>query len=145
VPSIRGKAELSRLHSRQMYPMHRERRHHPHYRSHQHRLRCRRRHLPNRPTYTTHTQSIRVRPEYHPRSSVQSSSCCSDRTTRCAQRKARLAWVLESRRSTDHISANTSPCRRTMGAGGEPRRDEGPANRQSRSGGGSARGTKGGS
>jgi hypothetical protein len=37
------------------------------YRSHQHRLRCHRRRLPNRPTYTTHTQSIRGGPEYHPR------------------------------------------------------------------------------
>jgi hypothetical protein len=42
-------------------------RHHPQHRSHQHRLRCHRRRLPNRPTYTTHTQSIRGGPEYHPR------------------------------------------------------------------------------
>jgi hypothetical protein len=118
------------------------------YRSHQHRLRCHRRHgrLPNRPTYTTHTQSIRGGPEYHPRLSVQrtgqSGSCCSDRTTRCSQRRARLAWFLESRRSTDHVSANTSQCRHPMGAGGELWRDEGQANWQSRSGGGSARGSK---
>jgi hypothetical protein len=73
--------------------------HHPQHRSHQHLQRCHRRCLPNRPTHTTHTQSIRGGPEYHPQSSVQhtvqSSSCCSDRTTRCAQGKARLAWFLD--------------------------------------------------
>jgi hypothetical protein len=42
-------------------------RHHPQHRSHQYRLRCHRRRLPNHPTYTTHTQSIRGGPEYHPR------------------------------------------------------------------------------
>jgi hypothetical protein len=98
-------------------------RHHPQYRSHQHHLPCHRCHLLNRLTYTTHTQSIRGGPEYHPQSLVQhtaqSSSCCSDRTTWCAQRKARLAWFLKSRRSTDHISANTSQRTHQMGAGGE--------------------------
>jgi hypothetical protein len=116
------------------------------YRSHPHRLRCHSRCLPNGPTYTTHTQSIRGGSEYHPRSSLQrtgqSGSCCSDRTTRCSQRRERLAWFLESRRSTDHVSANTSQCRHPMGAGGELWRDEGQANWQSQCGGGSARGSK---